>query len=236
MDTRKLVKTKGIVLSEVNFSESDKMLTILTPDLGKISCVAKGARKMQSKLLASSQVFAFSEMVLYRSRGENYYINSAELIEPFYAIRNDYDRLDCAMNCVKFTRKYVQENQTSIYMLKLLLNTIYLLSVGDKDTALVKSVFELKAVCLMGFKPDFKSCTECGNSKVYGFSMKKGGLVCFNCGSIDKSVITLSEGAIVAIRYIVESDLKRLFSFNVSSEVLQEIQFFNNVYLKDKLE
>ena len=50
METRRLVKTKGIVLSEVNFSESDKMLTVLTPDLGKISCVAKGARKMQSTL------------------------------------------------------------------------------------------------------------------------------------------------------------------------------------------
>lgn len=236
MDTRRLVKTKGIVLSEVNFSESDKMLTVLTPDLGKISCVAKGARKTQSKLLASSQIFAFSELVLYRSRGENYYINSAELIEPFYAIRSDYDRLTCAMDCVKFIRKYIQENQMSVYILKLLLNTIYLLSINGKDTRMIKVVFELKATCLLGFKPDFIACVECGNSKTIGFSMRKGGLVCEECGIIDKGIINLSEGAIFAIRYIVQSDLKKLFSFEVSNEVLEEIEFFNNIYLKDKLE
>ena len=236
MDTRKLVKTKGIVLSEVNFSESDKMLTVLTPDLGKISCVAKGARKMQSKLLSASQLFAFSDMVLYRSRGENYYINSAELIEPFYAIRNDYDRLTCAMECVKFTRKYVQENQMSVYMLKLLLNTIYLLSVSEKNTGLIKCVFELKATCLLGYKPNFSGCIECGSKNTIGFSMKKGGLVCKDCGIIDKAVINLSKGAIFAIRYIIQSDLKRLFSFEVSNEVFEEIQFFNNIYVKDKLE
>lgn len=236
MDTRKLVKTKGIVLSEVNFSESDKMLTILTPDLGKISCVAKGARKMQSKLLSASQIFAFSEIVLYRSRGENYYINSAELIEPFYAIRNDYDRLTCAMDCVKFVRKYVQENQMSVYILKLLLNTIYLLSVSEKSTELIKCVFELKATCLLGYKPNFFECIECGKTDVMGFSLKKSGVVCKECAVIDKGIISLSEGAIFAIRYIIKSDLKKLFSFEVSEDVLKEIQFFNNIYLKDKLE
>lgn len=236
MDTRRLVKTKGIVLSEVNFSESDKMLTVLTPDLGKISCVAKGARKMQSNLLAASQMFAFSEMVLYRGRGENYYINSAELIEPFYSIRTDYERLECAMNCVKFIRRYIQENQMSVYVLKLLLNTIYLLSVGEKNTELIKSVFELKAVCLMGFKPNFGNCVECGNTAVNGFSMKKGGLVCKDCSYLDKGIISLSDGAITAIRYIIFSDLKKLFSFEVSENVLAEIQYFNNIYIKDKLD
>lgn len=236
MDTRRLVKTKGIVLSEVNFSESDKMLTVLTPDLGKISCVAKGARKMQSSLLASSQVFAFSEMVLYRGRGENYYINSAELIEPFYSIRTDYERLECAMNCAKFIRRYVQENQMSVYVLKLLLNTIYLLSVGEKNIELIRNVFELKAVCLLGFKPNFGNCVECGNISVNGFSMKKGGLVCRGCSCLDKGVINLSDGAITAIRYIIQSELKKLFSFEVSESVLTEIQYFNSIYIKDKLD
>lgn len=236
MDTGKLVKTKGIVLSEVSFSESDKMLTVLTPDLGKISCVAKGARKLHSKLLSASQIFAFSDMVLYKSRGDNYYINSAELIEPFYALRNDYNRLDCAMNCIKFTKKNVQENQMSVYMLKLLLNTIYLLSSSAKNTDLIKAAFELKATCLLGYKPSFGGCIVCGNKDASGFSIKNGGTICRGCASLDKSVISLSSDTITALRYIVQSDLKKLFSFDVSQEVLQEIQFFNNIYLKDKLE
>lgn len=235
MDTGKIVKTKGLVLSEVNFSESDKMLTVLTPDLGKISCVAKGARKMRSGLLASTQIFAFSDMVLYRGNGENYYINSAELIEPFYAIRNDYDRLECAMECIKFTRLCVQENQVAFNILKLLLNTIYLLSTGEKKNEFVKSVFQLKFVCLIGFKPDLTACISCGSRDLIGFSVKKSGAICKVCGGLDKSMLSLSKGAITAIGYIAQSDLKKLFSFNVSEDILNELQLFNRVYLQDKL-
>ena len=146
MDTRKIVKTKGIVLAETNFSEADKMLTILTPDLGKISCVAKGARRMGNKLMATSQVFAFCDLVLYRGNGLTYYINSAELIEAFYPLRVDYDKLDCAMSCVTFMKKNIQENQTSVPILKLLLNTIYLLAEGSKNYELVKNIYELKVL------------------------------------------------------------------------------------------
>ena len=100
----------------------------------------------------------------------------------------------------------------------------------------IEWVFELKATCLLGYKPNFSGCVECGSKDAIGFSMKRGGLVCKECGIIDKAVINLSEGAIFAIRYIIQSDLKKLFSFEVSDEVFEEIQFFNNIYLKDKLE
>ncbi len=236
MDTRKIVKTKGIVLAETNFSEADKMLTILTPDLGKISCVAKGARRMGNKLMATSQVFAFCDLVLYRGNGLTYYINSAELIEAFYPLRVDYDKLDCAMSCVTFMKKNIQENQTSVPILKLLLNTIYLLAEGSKNYELVKNIYELKGVCLLGYSPRISNCVECGSKDIIGFSMKKNGMVCNNCGIIDKSLIRMLPGTIAAIRYIVQSDLKKLFSFNVTDEIIKEMQLFNKIYIKEKLE
>jgi len=236
VDTRKIVKTKGIVLAETNFSEADKMLTVLTPDLGKISCVAKGARRLNNKLMPTSQVFAFSDMILYRGKSDSYYINSAELIEPFYSLRIDYDKLECAMDCVKFIKKNIEENQSSILILKLLLNTVYLLSVGDKNLDFVKEVYQLKATCLLGYSPRVGACVECGDNDIKGFSIKKDGLVCKKCGIIDKSLIELKPGTIAAIRYIVNSDLKKLFSFNITEELIKELQFFNKIYVQDKLE
>jgi len=236
VDTRKIIKTKGIVLAETNFSEADKMLTVLTPDLGKISCVAKGARRLQNKLMPISQVFAFSDMILYRGKSDSYYINSAELIEPFYSLRIDYDKLECAMDCVKFIKKNIEENQSSILILKLLLNTVYLLSVGDKNLDFVKEVYQLKATCLLGYSPRVGACVECGDNDIKGFSIKKDGLVCKKCGIIDKSLIELKPGTIAAIRYIVNSDLKKLFSFNITEELIKELQFFNKIYVQDKLE
>jgi len=236
VDTRKIVKTKGIVLAETNFSEADKMLTVLTPDLGKISCVAKGARRLQNKLMPTSQVFAFSDMILYRGKGDSYYINSAELIEPFYSLRVDYDKLESAMTCLKFIKKNVQENQASIPMLKLLLNTIYLLSTGEKNSELVKEVYQLKATCLLGYSPLISSCVDCGDDNTSGFSIKRNGMVCKKCGIIDKSLIDLKPGTISTINYIVNSDLKKLFSFNVTDDIIKELQLFNKIYLQEKLE
>ena len=236
MDTRKIVKTKGIVLAETNFSEADKMLTVLTPDLGKISCVAKGARRLQNKLMPTSQVFAFSDMILYRGKNDSYYINSAELIEPFYSLRVDYDKLEAAMACIKFIKKNVHENQSSVLLLKLLLNTIYLLSIGEKDAEFVKDVYELKATCLMGYSPQVNGCVECGSNDIIGFSMKKNGMICRYCGIVDKSLIELKPGTVATIKYIVNSDLKKLFSFNITEDIVKELQLFNKIYLQEKLD
>lgn len=230
MSTGKVIKTKGIVLSEVNFSESDKMLTILTPDLGRITCVAKGARKMQSPILSASQIFAFSELVLFRSKGDMYYINSAELIEAFYALRTDYDKLEAAMFCVKFVKQNVCENQISVMMLKLLLNSIYLIATGEKPIDLVKNVFLLKAICILGYTPNFSSSDD--DTAVSGYSMQKGELVYCASGNLDKSLIHLSYDAVIAIRYIIQSDLKKVFSFQIREDVLNEIVFFNKIYLQ----
>lgn len=219
---------------EVNFSESDKMLTILTPDLGKISCVAKGARRIKSRVLASSQLFAFSDFILYKGSGDTYYINSSELIESFYNIRNDLDSLNCAMECMKFLKDNIQENQNSISILKLLLNTIYLLSTSNKDKDIIKNVFLIKTICILGYTPIFFSCGNCGRKDSLNyFDIKESCLKCAECS--DQKEIKLSDSAVVAIRYIIKSDLKKLFSFKISEEVLKEIELFRKLYIEDKI-
>ena len=80
------VKTSGIIISESNLGDYDKMLTMLTPGLGKISCVAKGARRPRSALLAGTQLFCFGEYMMYKG-SNTYNINSCDTIEVFYNLR-----------------------------------------------------------------------------------------------------------------------------------------------------
>ena len=99
----KLCKTKGIVIKETSYSDNDKILTVLTEKFGKISCMAKGARKTNSSLLAPSQFLVYSEFVLYK--GSNFYhINSAEVINTFYSLKTDYDKLKEALNSERQTK------------------------------------------------------------------------------------------------------------------------------------
>ena len=97
------VKMSGIIISESNLGDYDKMLTMLTPGLGKISCVAKGARRPKSALLAGTQLFCFGEYLMYK--GVNTYnINSCETIEVFYNLRTDLDKLNKAIEITKIVK------------------------------------------------------------------------------------------------------------------------------------
>ena len=114
-------------------------------------------------------------------------------------------------------------------MLKLLLNSIYLIATGEKPMELVKNVFVLKAVCILGYTPNFMALEE-DETTVSGYSMQKGELVYRS--SLDKSLISLSYDAMIAIRYIIQSDLKKVFSFQVRDDVLNEVAFFNKIYIQ----
>ena len=120
----KIVKTKGIIIAEHNVGDFDKMLTILTPNLGKIECLAKGSRKPKSLLLAGTQILCFGEYMLYKG-SENYSMNSCEIIEIFYNIRVDLDKLKYAVHITKIISDVTNENENSYKILQLFLNTLY---------------------------------------------------------------------------------------------------------------
>lgn len=235
MNSNRLIKTKGIVLTESNFSETDKILTILTYDLGKISCIAKGARRNQSRFLASSQLFAFSDFVLYKGSGDMYHINSAELVDAFYSLRNNLDKLDTAMECIKFVKDNTYENQNSVNILKLVINTLYIITASEKNLKLIKNIFYIKFLCLLGYAPNVKSCGICGNNdNLSGFSIRNKATICAECKT--KGDIDISNGVRLAIEYIVHSKLKDIFSFEITEEVLKELELIRKIYVESNLD
>ena len=125
------LKTKGIVLVENNLGDYDKMLTILTPGIGKISCVAKGARRPKSLLMAGTQFLCFADYLIYKG-SDTYSINSCETIEFFYNIRTDLDKYKSAVHITKIILDVTNENENSYRTLQLFLNTLYTISETDK--------------------------------------------------------------------------------------------------------
>ena len=82
-----IVRTKGIVIKIANSSENDKILTVLTAERGKIRVFCKGAKKLKSAFLASTEFLSFSDMLLFEGNGDLYNLNSAEAINVFYNLR-----------------------------------------------------------------------------------------------------------------------------------------------------
>lgn len=236
-----LIKTKGIVIGVANSADHDKVLTILTPDLGKISVFCKGAKKNKSALLNATEYLAFSELILYKSANDHYSINSAEVIEVFYNLRIDIDKLNYATTISKIIYDVTQENEPAAQVLSLFLNTLFVLSETDKNKDLILSIFELRLLAIIGFLPNVARCVLCGSPMLeemndFYFSIKEDGVKCEICQRLDKGIIHLSKTAFSALIYVLSCDSKKLFSFEIPQEAIDEIRILTKIYTMQKLE
>lgn len=230
-----IFKTKGIIIAENNMNDYDKMVTILTPN-GKIGCAAKGARRPKSTLMAGTQFLCFGDYMLYQG-ASSYNLNSCEVIEIFYNLRIDLDKLNYASYITKIINDVTDENQNTYKILQLFLNTLYMISESDKDLDFIVSIFKMKLMCFLGFMPVIDKCKNCGtNEGLTYFSLRDSGLKCESCSRQDKGAIQISEGTAIAIKYIIMAPPKKLFSFNLSEEGKKELELISKLYLNDKLD
>ena len=232
----KSVKVSGVVIAENNMGDFDKMLTILTPNLGKISCSAKGARRPKSQLMSGSQLMCFGEYMLFKG-SDTYTLNSCEIIELFYNIRTDLEKLTYAMYVTKIVSDVTTENQNSFNTLKLYLNTLYMISETEKDLDFILSVFKLRILKILGFAPNTRECVGCKTREnIRYFSIRDNGFKCKECAKTDTSAIEISDATQNAIKYIMGADPKKIFSFELSDNGYKELELVAKVYLNEKLE
>ena len=228
-----IIKTKGIILQQNSMGDNDAMVTLLTPDLGKIGCAAKGAKRPKSALMAGTQ---FGDFIIYKGVS-SYNINSCEPIEIFYNIRLDIDKLTYATEVAKIVNDVTEENVSEYRVLQLTLNTLYMISETDKDLDFILSVFKLRLLSIIGFRPEIEKCTNCNEKQDLAyFSIKDNGLKCKNCGRIDKSAIMINDSTVKAIKFIIWADAKKIFSFDISEESKSQLKLITKLYLDKCLE
>ena len=229
-------KTKGIVLMENNLGDYDKMITLLTPGLGKIRCAAKGARRPKSLLMAGSQLLCFADYTLYKG-SDTYNLNSCETIEFFYNIRTDLDKYKYAVHITKIILDVTNENENCFRTLQLFLNTLYTISETDKNLDLVLAIFKIRLMCILGYRPNVEKCSNCGISEdIKYFSIKDNGVKCSSCGKQDKGAIEILPVTFDALKFIATAPAKKIFSFNVPEDSIRELEIISKLYLSDKLE
>lgn len=231
----KLTKVKGIVIREVAYKDNDKIITILTDSLGKVSAIAKGAKKTNSQFLASSQYLVYSEFILYQNTGY-YYLNSASVINTFYNLRIDFDKLQIVFDMTKLINSVTDENQDCEKILKLFLNTIYVLDKYEKDIKLVVNSFKIKLFTLLGFAPRQDKCSECNkplledkDEYVY-YDFIDNVFICEECmNTVDKKRrIRISKATYNAIFFVIRTDIKKIFSFELKSYT--DFELFGQVF------
>lgn len=142
--------TCGLVLRETDTRDADKILTVLTPDRGKLAVIARGARRKGSRVAAACQLLAYSEMTLYE-RGQWTMLDAANTIELFDGLRQDLTALSLAAYFAELTEAVADGCGGDV--LPLLLNALYALSALRKPPQLVKPAFQLRLMALAGYEP-----------------------------------------------------------------------------------
>jgi len=216
--------TTGLVLRETETRETDKILTVLTPDLGKIPLIARGARRRNSPLAAPCQLLAYSELTIYQ-RGAWRYVSEGSTIELFDGLRQDFELLSLASYFAELTESVVGEEQSAPEVLSLLLNALYALSALKKDPDLVKPVFELRLMALSGFEPLADACAVCGKPEPEQpmLDVVQGVVHCAGCKQPGGLSLPLTRGSLAALRHALYADAKKLYSFTADRPALQQL-------------
>jgi DNA repair protein RecO (recombination protein O) len=236
------IVTNGIIVKLADIGESDRMMTILTPELGKISVIGKGVKNIKSHRLYTSQLFCYSEFTLSKKK-DIFYLKEAILIEDFYSLREDLSSLYLALYLTDVVSTVTITGEDQGEILRLLLNCLYLLANKKRSTHIVKAVFELRLACLLGFMPDLSECSCChAKDGIFWFNMPDGIIVCDNCRKSEKINFEgahphkLDSNLLKTMRYICEASEKKIFSFAISEETETNLSAVCEKYLLTHLD
>ncbi|MDO4811161.1 MAG: DNA repair protein RecO [Eubacteriales bacterium] len=229
--------TSGIVLRSTDTKETDQILTVLTPDRGKIAVIARGARRKNSPLAASCQLLTYSEMTIYQ-RGNWYYLSEASTIELFDGVRQDFVLLSLASYFAELTEALTESENPSPEVLSLLLNALYALGTQQKDPQLVKPAFELRLMALSGFEPLADGCAICGKPEPERpmLDVTQGIVHCAGCKQMGGLSLPLSSGALAAMRHVIYGNPKRLYSFSLDKLPLYQLDHASEAFIATQLE
>ena len=218
----KTVKLRGLVLKEFEAGEADKRLLLLCKGRGRVMVYARGARKPRSKFMAAAQIFTYADFILSQGRGF-YSLSQADVIESFYNLRTDYDRLLAAHAIVDVCDKTVLEDSDCDVLLQLTLKSLANLAKGNFPPVQISAVFLLRFFDFYGLRPHSDECAVCdlpagemGGRFFWGHE----GLLCLRHGS----GIAISPAAARAISFILTEDLPISFQFDAHDDVIAELE------------
>ena len=233
-----LFSDRGVVLKTTDVGEKDKILTLYTENHGVLSVYSSGSRVVKSKLLAASDLFCFAEFVIYSKDEKQYSIREAQLINCFYNVRMDLSSMALGNYICEIARVTGTSDVPDPMFLRLVLNCLYALNKLDKPEALIKAVFELRAASLAGYTPDLMGCHICGNPQAALFDLSRGQIECSTCHTAGEQGIRMpiTPGMLKAMRYILYCDSKKLFSFELGADAIEQLAQVTEGYLSTQLE
>lgn len=199
------VKLNAIVVKSKEKGENDRTLTLLSPEMGKLTVMAKGVKSLRHKSRSACFPLSYSSFVLKKLRDGLYSLSSADLIESFHALSSDVVLLSYGAYFADLCSICVQSGIEADEEVRLLLNTLFVLCKRCDAAPYIKAVYELKIAELCGILPEFSQSCPCGERAMY-FCPSDGQMRCDAHKTPDSLPVSTDEIRIA--QYILQSTLK----------------------------
>ena len=222
----KIESIEGIILSETNYSESSKILNILTKEHGLIGVMSKSCRNMKSKLRGVSRKLIYGTIhIYYKEKGLSTLIG-VDVINSFSKTIMDLEKISYSSYILDLTNQVLKQTEDE-EIFDLLRDTLIKIEEGLNPLALT-NILELKLLNYLGVSPSVDSCSHCGSDKqIVTISSDAGGYICKNCYNNEPLV---SDKTIKMIRMYYYVDIKNITKLDVSSNISFEINRFLDDY------
>lgn len=219
-----LYKEEAILIRAMDYGEGHKILTLYTLHQGKVSVMARGARKLKSRHTGATQLFTHAEYTYYKSSKMGT-LNHAEIIHSHEELRSDLNKTAYASYLAEMIYRLVTDDEPgSQFLFEQLAAALQELAEG-KDLQIVTHIFELKLLRYTGYEPVLSHCSLCGNrEELEHFDAQAGGMVCRHCAASNQHrLLRIDEKTWKLLQVLQKVDLRKLGNIAVTPQTKQQL-------------
>ena len=220
--------TPAVLLRRLDYGDFDLILTLLSLHQGKISLIAKSAKKSTKRFAGILELFSLMEVVASTGRGRGLpVLQEATLISPFSTIRNDINKTAYASYWCELINNWMEENQKEVRLFYLLKHALNQLDSGQSAAAQISILFQMKFLHLTGHGPNLGQCGRCRKnleiiqSGQVVFDIAKGAILCDGC-SPGGGRMKLSRSTLKQLIWIQSGDLKKASRIRFGTQAIKE--------------
>ena len=218
-----LLKRNGVVIKTQDYRENDKLVWLYTDNLGKITMIAKGAKKSKSKFFANTIPLCYGEYLLFKGKSL-FVLQEGKINNSFQGLLDNLDKLTYSSYVCELIDIALVEGEKNIQVFKEFLTTLYLLNTDALDYELLIRYFELKLLKATGYGLNLDNCVCCGkkiNVSNY-IDVSNFGGICESC--IRENGMYLSKGAYNSLKFLINTSPDKIYRLKISNDIKKEIE------------
>lgn len=230
-ETQTRFTTEGLVIKEINVGESDRLVTLFTREYGILKAFAPGAKSIKSKKGTATSLLTYSNFTIQRKK-DTMRIMEASPISVFFSLGSDIEILSISQYFCELCLYFAQPEIKNEEMLRLVLNSLHFLTKEKRYPPLIKAITELRMSTLSGYAPNLIACENCGRFEddIMFFDFSEGTLCCKEC-TPKPNAVSVDLSVLSAMRHIVYSEFKKLYSFEVSEKTADRLSQITQRYI-----